>query len=270
MNLDKLTVNVRPLAGFEAMDLGLMMARRWFMSLWGLWWRRMLPVALLLGLLCVAMAVWQWDIAWAWLFIGLWWLKPLGEMPMVLFLSQKLFEQDFSSEQAWQQLSNLPKSDSISFLTHLRLGFRRQILLPIVLLERQPEQRRQRLQVLSQTQSNALIWQTMAFNLIESLLLVGFGVLAVQLLPQTLMEQLPVSDWLRHLPVWLEITTLALYLLVMSVVAVFFVASGFSAYICKRSVLEGWDIELKFRKLAQRHQALTNVQNVSVKGREHG
>lgn len=255
MNLDKLTVNVRPLAGFQAMDLGMMMARKWFMPLWGLWWRRMMPLIVLIAAFCIARAVWSWDIAWGWISFAIWWSKPFAEMPLVCYLSQKLFDKEFDSDQAWQLMAQNPKNDSVTLLTTGRLGFRRQLLMPILMLERQAKQRRQRLLVLSHSQSNALIWQTLAFLLIENLLVLGIGIFIIQLLPQMIAETLPLEEWQRHLPNWLEALLLTLYLLVISVVGVFFVASGFAAYICKRSVLEGWDIELKFRKLAHRHQA---------------
>ncbi len=256
MNLDKLTVNVRPLSGFQAMDLGMVMARQWFRPLWGLWWRRMLPVMMLLSVVCVAKIGWSLEFSWGWLFLLLWWLKPFAEVPLVIFLSQKLFDADMTAAQAWQHCLNVPKSDNQSLLIRQRLGFRRQLLMPIVLLEREPNQRRQRLQLLSQGQSNALIWQTLAFLHIESLLYVGVMVFAIELLPQTVLEDLPMRAWVQSLPTWLEIVLLFVYLLVMSVIAVFYMASGFAAYICKRSVLEGWDIELKFRNMVNRHQAM--------------
>lgn len=256
MNLDKLTVNVRPLSGFQAMDLGLMMARQWFLPLWGLWWRRMLPVMVILVGVMIAKYTGVMDISWSWLCFVLWWLKPLAEVPLVVFLSQKLFDQSINANLAWQQYLALPKKDTLTLLTTQRLGFRRQLLMPILLLERQPAKRRERLQVLSQSQSNALTWQTLAFLHLESLAYIGILVFVIQLLPQTVSDNLPLTAWLNGLPMWLEVAMLAVYLLVMSVMAVFYVAGGFAAYICKRSVLEGWDIELIFRKLVNRYHTI--------------
>ncbi|MFW2176992.1 MULTISPECIES: hypothetical protein [unclassified Moraxella] len=256
MNLDNLTVNVRPLHSFQAMDLGLMMARQWFKPLWGLWCRRMLPALLLV----VGFYLVKWllpdsiSLSWAWLWLLLWWLKPYAEVPLVLYLSQKLFDSEFGIDDTWQQVKQLSAKDSLLLLTRYRFSFRRQLLMPILILERQTQQQmRQRLQVLSQSQNNAITWHSMGFNLIETLLYMGLLALAMQLVPQSLLEDLPWFDWFGHTPLLIEVLLLGLYVLVISVLSVFYVASGFAVYICKRSLLEGWDIELKFRKLAQRH-----------------
>ncbi|HAQ27742.1 MAG TPA: DUF4129 domain-containing protein, partial [Pseudomonas sp.] len=51
---------------------------------------------------------------------------------------------------------------------------------------------------------------------------------------------------------WLEHLTNLLYALVLVVWEPIYVASGFSLYLNRRTILEGWDIELAFRRLRTR------------------
>lgn len=263
MKLDKLTVNVRPLQSFQAVDLGMMMARDWFLPLWGLWWRRMLPIVVLmmgLMLLRAGFGLFQ-GLGWSWLMLMVWWLKPYAEVPLVLYLSQKLFDATLAPQQAWQQLDKLSIKDSLLLTTHYRFTMRRQMLIPILVLERQSQrQMRERLQVLTQSQNNAITWHTLGFVMIEQLLYIGLVVLLIQLLPQTVIADLPWQEWLTHAPWQMELVLMSVYLLVVSGLTVFYIASGFAIYICKRSLLEGWDIELRFRKLARRHDAIRQAQ----------
>lgn len=289
MNLDKLTVNIRPLPSFQAMDLGIAMARVWFGVLWGLWWRRVLPVVLLLILATVingmANAETGWlkldfaksllatlNIHWGWWLLLLWWLKPYGEMLLVLYLGQKLFDDSVNQSHARAMLCSFRAKDTMLLLTRYRFGFRRQLLLPILLLER-PDKKAlyARLQILSQRQNNAITWHTLGFLLLESALFFGMAVLCKQLLPETWVETLPLMLWFKEMPYWLSGLTLGLYLLVTSLLSVFYIASGFASYLCKRSALEGWDIEIKFRKLAQRHaQSFIHAPSLSSRGLNSG
>lgn len=263
MNLANLTVNVRPLTSYQAIDLGLMMAREWFMPLWSLWWRRMLPVF-------IALAVILWGLDFfklvedgsgsrvsMWVGVLLWWLKPYAEVPSVIYLSQKLFDKDYTPEQAYHHARQLPNKYTGLLLTRHRLTLRRQLLMPILLLEQQDQaQMKARLRILSQAQSSAITWHTLVFNTLEIIGYLGLMMLVFLLIPETLLQTGDWLTWLTDSPVWLNILMYSISMLVVSVVSPFYIASGFGAYICKRSLLEGWDIELKFRKLAQRFEAM--------------
>src|SRR5690606_9039169 len=85
MNLDQLTIEIRPRRAWEAIDLGLLMARRW-------WWP-MLQVWLLITLPLLALVIFL-PASWVWLsYALLWWLKPLFERPLLHILSQAVFDQ---------------------------------------------------------------------------------------------------------------------------------------------------------------------------------
>lgn len=260
MNLDKLTVNIRPLKSFQAIDLGLMMARCWFKSLWLLWWQRILPILILIVVFLLGMS-WGdgqfsndiddiWVIS-TWLVI--WWFKPYADIPMVIFLSQKLFDEQYTRQNAWQQNKALSIKHIFLLLTRYRLGLNRQILMPIFILEQQSHRlMMQRLNVLSLSQKNAITWHTLTFVAMEWLLYIGLTITILQMMPQHFTEGMLFISWLEIFPIWLEILLLIMYIGILSILSPFYVASGFAMYVCKRSLLEGWDIELKFHKLNQR------------------
>lgn len=260
MNLDKLTVNIRPLKSFQAIDLGLMMARCWFKSLWLLWWQRILPILILIVVFLLGMS-WVdgqfsndindiWVIS-TWLVI--WWFKPYADIPMVIFLSQKLFDEQYTRQNAWQQNKALSIKPIFLLLTRYRLGLNRQILMPIFILEQQSHRlMMQRLSVLSLSQKNAITWHTLTFVAMEWLLYIGLTITILQMMPQHFTEGMLFISWLEIFPIWLEILLLIMYIGILSILSPFYVASGFAMYVCKRSLLEGWDIELKFHKLNQR------------------
>ncbi|MFW5968810.1 MAG: DUF4129 domain-containing protein, partial [Persicimonas sp.] len=91
---------------------------------------------------------------------------------------------------------------------------------------------------------------------IELILLAAIGVAFVIALPPTV--ELEPIEYLRlaadpgvHEPL-AEVLLVVCYAGVMSVVELFYVAAGFALYINRRVSLEGWDIEIVFRRLAQR------------------
>lgn len=275
MNLANLTVNVRPLTSYQAIDVGMMMARHWFMSLWSLWWRRMLPV--FIGVVMVLWALYFFKVLdntsetnlSFWVGLVLWWVKPYAEVPSVVYLSQKLFDPTYTPEQAWQQVRQLPTKHTLLLLTRHRITLRRQILMPILLLEQQDQAHmKARLRILSQSQGSGITWHTMVFSFLEILCYLGLIVLVVQLIPKGMIDDSQWLTWLKNAPLWLSIVSYAISMLVVSVASPFYIASGFGLYICKRSLLEGWDIELKFRKLAQRFEAVRANQPFLAKGEE--
>lgn len=275
MKLDKLTVNVRPLPSFQAMDLGMTMARHWFIPLWQLWWRRMLPMFIIV--LCIMFyqaftdnAVGFSGLLLFWLMLMVFYLsKPYAEIPLVIYLSQRLFNENLTSEQVWQQLKQIPRTGIFSSL-RFHITPRRQMLMPIVLLEQQTrKERKMRLKVLTKSQNNAIAWHTTMFQVIEILIYLGILVFMFHLVPENIINE-TFFDMLFNEMSWVvQIIAITIYLLVTSILSVFYIASGFAVYICKRSQLEGWDIELKFRQLAQRHAEINQQLSIKKPQQEH-
>jgi hypothetical protein len=222
-----------------------MLAREWFLPLWLLWMVSALPLMLLLALLPIPL----------WLAgVLLWWFKPLYEPPLLYWLGRRLFGERLSWRQmraAWPR-AVLPQL--FANLTWRRLHPARSFLMPVSVLERlKGKARSERIRVLSR-KSNAASWLTIIGIHFEAVLELGFIGLVMMLIPEELLwidfedylfQPDAISQWIQ------QISTL----LAMSMLAPFYVAGGFALYLTRRSELEGWDIELGLRRMAQRRSA---------------
>ncbi|MEJ2395218.1 MAG: DUF4129 domain-containing protein [Candidatus Thiodiazotropha sp.] len=242
MDLARIAVKLRPRTPWEGIDLGFMLARQWFLQLWILWMISALPVMLLLTLLPIPL----------WLMgVLLWWLKPLYEPPMLFWLGRRLFGDRPSWKELRSNWSKVVLPQLFANLTWRRLHPSRSFLMPVSVLERlKGKARSQRIQVLSR-KSNAAGWLTIIGIHFEFIFEMGFISLIVMLVP----EELLWIDWKEYLfepGITTEWMQQVAALLAMSMVAPFYVAGGFALYLTRRSELEGWDIELGLRRMAQR------------------
>ena len=255
MNMDTIKVAIRPMSTPQALDLGMVMARQWFIPLWQIWLGMALPIYLVFYL----GGLWL-DINFA-LSIGaygglvFWWFKPLYEKPMVLWLGQALFADaprvKTSILSGWRQiLTHAP-----TLLISKRLSLQRQLLLPILLLE-QPDNKqfKARTQILSRGQGSGLGWHTTVMLHIEMILGIATLVLIWQLMPTQFVKTETLFTLIEQGPLWAELGWAIIYFLAASIVAPFFIAGGFAVYLTKRCLLEGWDIELVFKQLRHRYE----------------
>ncbi len=247
MDLGRIAIKLRPRNPWEGIDLGFMLAREWFLPLWLLWMVSAVPVMLVLTLTPIPL----------WLAgLLLWWCKPLYEPPLLYWLGQRLFGERPSWRDlrgAWRRVV-LPQL--FANLTWRRLSPTRSFVMPVSVLERlRGKARAQRIQVLSR-RSNAAGWLTLIGIHFEAAFQIGFFVLLGLLIPPEVIGDFwknyfltpgRTGEWMQQI----------VSLVSMSLVAPFYVAGGFALYLTRRSELEGWDIELGLRRLAQRHSGGT-------------
>ncbi|GLQ88634.1 DUF4129 domain-containing protein [Dyella flagellata] len=251
MQLERIGVALRPRTPQEAMDLGMAMLRAHARPVWSAWLLFTLPIFLLCQLLA-------WWLAMPWLGLLLpWWLRPLFDRIPLFVLSRAVFEQAPSWRATLKGQRAWPWRRTLAGLTWLRVDTNRSLRLPMELLEGVgPKQRRARWRVLSRPLvgvASGLTWTSIAFELVISL---SLGIFALWLVPS---EALPDSmrslnqalslPAFRHALVWIAS---GLIYVSMSIVEPLYVAAGFALYLNRRTQLEGWDIDLAFRRLRQR------------------
>lgn len=249
MEIEKLAVVVRPRTPWEAVDLGFRLGRAWWKPLLGAWLAVSLPVFLILhGLL----------IQQLWLApILLWWLKPLFERPLLLIVSRGFFGEVPTVGEAIRALPSQLRGLGLG-LSLGRFSQARSYLAPVSQLEGLSGRRRfQRVRVLAKEQYGTAVMLTLACVHIESLPFY-FGVIAGIWM---------FTPGLGFIDVWnafvlgegvgtqFTLVSNAVAYLAMSIVAPFYVAGGFALYIQRRVALEGWDLELTFRRLSARVSA---------------
>lgn len=236
MQLDKLIIETRLRNGWSAIDLGMVLARRF--------WLRGLSVYLLVA----APIFWLTqtffaDVYWLPYFI-FWWCKPLFERPILFFLSRELFHQKmgfWNTLRHWRQWC-WPGIGWILTLRRISVG--RGMYAPISLLERPAaRQYSRRASVLGNKFASEASWLTVVLFHFESFLAIAALVLLEVFFPDQLSLDLALLSELQANSIWIDLGSL----IMMAVVAPFYVAAGFMLYIARRIELEGWDIEICFR-----------------------
>lgn len=248
MHLTKAQAVLRPRNPWQAMDLGVQLARRHAGLLMLTWAAVSLPLFALLTVI-----FWQHpSIA----VLIIWWLKPAFERLPLYILSNALFANPPSFTASLKAFPKLLKPQLIASLTWRRLSLTRSFDLPVLQLEGlSGSARQQRLTTLARNYNRAATWLTIIGLHIEMALCLGLIVLLYLLVPAQLQEN---WSWLMLLEVshkqwlWLEHLSNLLYVLVLIVWQPIYVACGFTLYLNRRTQLEAWDIELAFRSLAQR------------------
>ncbi|NOX77048.1 MAG: DUF4129 domain-containing protein [Gammaproteobacteria bacterium] len=240
MQFDRITVEVRPRSPWEALDLGIMMAREWWWPLLKAWLAVSLPVFIVLHLV-----LWNSPVIAITL---MWWLKPLWERAILHILSRALFGELPSLKETLRAFPSLARRQWLASLTLRRLSLTRSMDLPVLQLEGLASKARSlRLRTLHKSSSNAAFWLTTVAMHVEMALY--FAVLMLVYL------FLPVGvdiDWFQVLSSEenaLVVGQNFLVYLAMSLIAPFYIACGFALYLNRRTVLEAWDIELAFRRL---------------------
>ena len=248
MQLDRLSVRLRPRGGWEALDLGFLMARSWWRPVWGTWLAVFVPAAVLLH------AVF-WRYPWVAMAVT-WWLKPAFDRFVLHVVSQAVFGDPpgvRASLAAWRRI--LSPGVAGSLLTWHRFGAARSFTMPVSQLERQSGAAgRARRAALGRRSRGTAVWLTVACSSFELFVLLSLGV-GVHLLAPGTADPSPEFASLfggrEEEGAWSLVDSLT-WCLAICAIEPFYVAAGFSLYLNRRAILEGWDIELQLRRLDER------------------
>ena len=243
-----MSVRLRPRNAWEALDLGFALGRVHAKRAYGTWLALFVPAAAL------ALAVFHDRPLWAWLL--LWWLKPLFERAVLQLYASEIFGEHPRIRDIVRGLPRLAwRSGILGALTLRRFDFARSLHLPVYVLERlSGRQGRARNAVLDRDARGAAVWLTTMLALVDTILAVGAS-LAIAFLVDV---QTPLGSilegWFRgRFEHGVDTFYGAICAFVsMTLVEPFYVACGFTLYLQRRTALEGWDIELRFRQLAAR------------------
>jgi hypothetical protein len=249
MRLEDMTVALRPRLPWEAVDLGCAMVRRDFARISALWAATVLPVW---ALICVLL----WNSP-GWAGFLIWWLKPLYDRVPLYFLSRVAFG---SRPSVGACLKVWPKLWFTNFLGPLlwrRFSFIRSFAMPVYMLEGlRGSAVRKRVSTLAIDAWSSAAFTSYAFLKLETVLTLALVFTTADLLP----EEWSI-DWSAFFTapeasgidkpyiVWWGN---ACYMIAMSLMEPFYVGAGFGLYLNCRTRIEGWDVELAFRRLAAR------------------
>jgi hypothetical protein len=242
MNLAKLQVNACIRSGWEAVDLGFLMARAWFRPLFAAGFVAMLPLA------AVLLGVFWKSPLWA-LFI-LWWLKPFWERLPLFIASRRLFDEEAG---VWTSIRTFPLKDVLPWLLWRRFSVQRAFDNPVTVLEElRGAVRRRRLRVLHGKYSDVAMGNQFICFCFEVLTCFAIVLLLQFFIHESLAPE--ITDRYGDLAQAGEWVYTLAGIAAIALVIPFHTMGGFALYLNRRIELEAWDIEISFRNLAERKQ----------------
>jgi hypothetical protein len=243
-----IAIALRRRTPWEAMDLGLAMLHRWWRPVYAAHAAVFLPLA---GLIIAA--GWAFDLLWVSMLV-IWWLEPLYDRVALHVLSRAVFGEvapiGFLKHPS-QYLAGLPWA-----LTFGRFDLARSFNLPVRQLEgsrgREASARRG---VLGRRTRSYAVWLTMVWVHFEAILVFSTGGLADLLLPAQAERSRGDDEafWAGLLEALGRTAPedVLVYAAVIFLLEPFFVAAGFALYLNRRTLLEGWDVEVALRRIGQ-------------------
>jgi hypothetical protein len=286
VELENVTAEIRPRSQWEAIDLGVSLVRAHAIGLLKGWMASVYPACLLILAVCWNSIGWGLFLIWwlkpIWERVALHplsrslfgehptWRETMKVLPTELLKNKGLALMGVTlTWVGWLIHSVEETSAAAGFgvlfwltvigLVFYRSGLSRSLVLPIRYLEGLGGPRyKTRTQVLSYRSSGSAVGLTFICLLMELLLLASQVWFVLMMSPVGTV----VNDYIFHgaeygnftdmLPTWVWVMFAIFYLNSMSVVAWFYTGAGFGLYVNTRTWTEGWDIELKFKRLGQR------------------
>ena len=252
MRLEDLQVELRPRSPWEAVELGIALMRRHARAVWVPWVLCSLPV------FAAANALAWWLDAIPWAAFVLWWLKPAFDRVPLFVLSRTVFgaaptlRQTLAAQRGWGWRA------MFGYLTWRRLGMARALYLPVDLLEGGANAGSRR-RVIGGSVRGVGVMLTLACAHFELALVLGMLALALLFVPFEYLSDSANALWstfANQPPKWAQLLWNGLGWIAMSAIEPFYVAAGFGLYLNRRTQLEAWDVEIAFRRMRRRLEAL--------------
>jgi len=263
VRLEDVTAEIRPRSDWEAADLGLVLVRRDFWRCFAVWW-----LALSLPTIVTGWVLWDSPILWLLLF---WWWKPMGSRMVLFELSRRLF----GEYPAWRSsLREIPRAWTRRFF-HRFVVNRLSPWSPVTMAVENLEglrgiPYRQRCVQVTRRGAGPVMW--LFFTSIPAACWFGIAILGLLLIfvpeGQNSAWRTACESWDPtqpfEVPLLILRTTGCCVMLAMSLADTFVTGAGFGIYLNNRTWIEGWDVELSFRRLASRLTKATLVMLLSL------
>ena len=251
MRLDTVTAEIRPRSDWEAVDLGFAMVRRSFWRCITVWW-----LALAIPTAVAVVLLWEHPFLLLALF---WWWKPAGSRLVLFELSRRLFGEDPPWRAVWREI---PRAWTRRFFYRF-LWARFSPWLPVTLAVEDLEGLRgkpykQRCGQVVRRGEGVVMWLYFLSEVVSTWLGLGIFALLMMFLPegQDAPWQMAIESYDPNfpfeIPLLISRTVVFCVMAGMSLTDVFVIGAGFGVYINNRTWIEGWDVELAFKRLAQR------------------
>lgn len=253
MQLDRLAIALRPRSAWESVDLGVGMLREWWRPMYASFAAVYVPVA--------AACLWAgWSAGKPWLALALlWWLKPLFDRVALHVASRAVFGDVLGVRATLAQARAWLGSGLIGALTLGRIDTARSFHLPVKQLEGQRwRAARARRVLLGRRTHGYAVWLTLACLNFELVFMWSADMLWDVVLPAKAQEGTSIWEAMfadAALGNVLTYADFAAYAAAVFVVEPLYVAAGFALYLNRRTLLEGWDLEVALRRIGAQRAA---------------
>ncbi len=237
---------------WEAMDLGVMVVRK-------MWPVIFLPWLILITTVLIFVLYMGYQDYWLFASLFMWLIKPVYESMLLHILSRGLFGEYLSITDVFSSMNNWLITGLLTTFLPWRLSASRSFNMSVHLLEGLTgSQRKRRLDVLHSVAGSHASGVTIIGMHFEMIVTIAFYGLLFFFIPNVFENFLTYSlDSTTNENVWMS-AGIIIYALTLFILEPFYVASGFMLYLNRRIQLEGWDIEIDFKKLSHRLLSLLN------------
>jgi hypothetical protein len=253
VQLDKLAIALRPRSAWESVDLGVGMLREWWRPLYASFAAVYLPVA--------AACFWAaWSLGQPWVaLVLLWWLKPLFDRVALHVASRAVFGEVLGVRTTLAQAREWLGTGLLGALLLGRIDTARSFHLPVKQLEGQRwRAARARRALLGRRTHGYAVWLTLACLHFELVFVWSFDMLWDLALPAKAQEGMRLWEAMFADAAFAEVFSFAdyaAYAAAVFVIEPLYVAAGFALYLNRRTLLEGWDLEVALRRIGARRGA---------------
>ncbi len=267
MQLENVTAKIRSRSRWEAIDMGCVMARRRYGAILLAWLLTVVPMWVIgivgFGMITDGGAHLFWSVVWCWLTLGV-----ADRVPLYL-MSRELFGEKVSVVQVVRLWWTGMMYRGFFKALISRLSFSRMLSLPVSELEGlKGAAYKARVRLLSRNGGDGATQASMVSLLLVAVTVVGFYLMIMMVLQfygESEVLNMFSDDVERfgdeYAGWWL---LFLFYLMSVMLIEPFFVGAGFAMYINSRTVTEGWDIELCFKRMSERLKILVSGKVVKV------
>lgn len=246
MKLEDVTMEIRPRTDWEAVDSGFAMVRRDFWRCWSLWWIALIPVWLLFYPMR--------HTPWLWLSVMMW-SKWIGCRMVLHQLSRRLFGENPTWRSLLHEIPHAWKRRFFYRMILARFSPWKPLSTAVEELEGlRGERFRMRMSMITRKGEGAAVLLTFVSCVATLWTSIALFFIGLLFFPESAQERW----WASFDEVFFEEDpgffrlVLVCITVASSLVDGFMTGAGFGLYVNSRTWIEGWDVELAFKRIANR------------------